>query len=138
MKRNNGITLIALVITIVVLIILASVAITLSLGENGIFKKAAKAKEDTLVAQNEETTDLASIDSSIEEIIASNRGEQEVSYYEGTHCNIQKIGRICILQINGGTYSMNSTWKSWEIETVPDEYKPVYQIISQRSWRKSI
>ena len=45
MKRNNGITLIALVITIVILIILAGVAINLTLGENGIFNKAKYAKE---------------------------------------------------------------------------------------------
>ena len=45
MKRNKGITLIALVITIVVLIILAGVAINLTLGENGVFRKAKYAKE---------------------------------------------------------------------------------------------
>ena len=42
--ENKGITLVALVITIVVLIILAGVAINLSLGENGIFNKAKEAK----------------------------------------------------------------------------------------------
>ena len=36
--KNRGITLIALVITIVVLIILAGVTISLTLGENGIIK----------------------------------------------------------------------------------------------------
>jgi len=44
MKRNNGITLIALVITIIVLIILAGVTLNLTLGQNGIFKKAEDAK----------------------------------------------------------------------------------------------
>ena len=44
MKRAKGITLIALVITIVVLIILAGVVINLGLGDNGIFKKAGDAK----------------------------------------------------------------------------------------------
>ena len=73
MKKSNGITLIALVITIVVLIILASVAITLSLGENGIFKKAAKAKEDTQVAQNEESMQIAEATNSIDEIVGSSR-----------------------------------------------------------------
>ena len=68
MKKNTGITLIALVITIVVLIILASVAITLSLGENGVFRKAAKAREDTKVAQNEESMQIAETTNSIDEI----------------------------------------------------------------------
>lgn len=39
-KRQNGITLIALVITIIVLMILAGVAINITLGENGIFNKS--------------------------------------------------------------------------------------------------
>ena len=45
MKNRNGITLIALIITIVILIILAGVAINLTVGENGIFNKAKFAKE---------------------------------------------------------------------------------------------
>ena len=43
-KNNNAITLISLVITIVVLIILAGVVVNLSLGENGIFRRAKQAK----------------------------------------------------------------------------------------------
>ena len=45
-KGNKAITLIALVITIVVMLILAVVAINLTLGENGIFKRAKMAKEE--------------------------------------------------------------------------------------------
>ena len=44
-NRQKGITLIALVITILVLIILAGVTINLTIGENGIFSKAKYAKE---------------------------------------------------------------------------------------------
>lgn len=44
---KSGITLIALVITMVVLIILAGIAINLSLGNNGIFNKSKYAKEET-------------------------------------------------------------------------------------------
>ena len=81
-KRKNGITLIALIITIVVLIILASVAITLSLGDNGIFKKAAKAKEDTQVAQNEEAMQIAETTNSIDEIAGSSRDTVTISKEE--------------------------------------------------------
>jgi len=45
--KYRGITLISLVITIIVLIILASVAIYLSLGNNGMFTRAKEAKEVT-------------------------------------------------------------------------------------------
>lgn len=46
MKRNNGITLIALVVTIIVLIILAGVSVNLVLGQNGIITKAKEAKKN--------------------------------------------------------------------------------------------
>ena len=45
--RNGGITLIALVITIIVLLILAGVTITALSGDNGILTRAADAKEQT-------------------------------------------------------------------------------------------
>ncbi len=40
MKNKNGITLIALVITIIVLLILAGVSISLTLGQNGVLTQA--------------------------------------------------------------------------------------------------
>ncbi len=46
-KRNKGITLIALVITIIVLLILAGVTIATLTGENGILSKAEMAKMET-------------------------------------------------------------------------------------------
>lgn len=45
--KIDGITLIALVITIIVLLILAAVSITTLTGENGILTQAGKAKEET-------------------------------------------------------------------------------------------
>ena len=39
-KQVKGITLVALVVTIIVLLILAGVAINFSIGEDGIFRKA--------------------------------------------------------------------------------------------------
>ena len=45
--RNKGITLIALVITIIVLLILAGVTIAALSGDNGILQNATKAKEET-------------------------------------------------------------------------------------------
>ena len=42
MKNNKGITLVALVVTIVVLLILAGVSINLVIGDNGIITKASR------------------------------------------------------------------------------------------------
>lgn len=55
---NSAITLISLVITIILLIILAGIAINLSLGENGLFSKAKYAKEKYLNAQSKEEEEL--------------------------------------------------------------------------------
>ena len=53
-RKQKGITLIALVITIIVLLILAGVSITMLTGENGILTQAKKAKEETEEAKNNE------------------------------------------------------------------------------------
>ena len=53
-KRNKGITLIALVVTIIVLLILAGVSINMLTGQNGILNRASEAKEKTEKSQKEE------------------------------------------------------------------------------------
>ena len=60
MKNNKGITLVALVVTIVILLILAGVSINLVLGNNGIIAKAkeaqrksAEASQNDLIGMNE-------------------------------------------------------------------------------------
>ncbi|MCI8383524.1 MAG: type II secretion system protein, partial [Clostridia bacterium] len=50
-KTNQGITLIALVITIIVLLILAGISISTLTGQNGILNKSSIAKEETKKAQ---------------------------------------------------------------------------------------
>ena len=53
-NKNKGITLIALVITIIVLLILAGISIATLAGDNGILTKANEAKEETRGASVEE------------------------------------------------------------------------------------
>lgn len=59
LKRNKGITLIALVITIIVLLILAGVTIAILTGENGILIRAEQAKIETEEEQLKEDIKLA-------------------------------------------------------------------------------
>ena len=47
MREQKGITLIALVITIIVLLILAGVSIAMLTGENGILTKATQSTKET-------------------------------------------------------------------------------------------
>ena len=55
MRKNKGITLVALVVTIVVLLILAAVSINLVLGQNGLIANAKEAREKSKNAKDEES-----------------------------------------------------------------------------------
>lgn len=54
-KEERGITLIALVVTIIVLLILAGVAISLTIGQNGIFNRAQAAANTWRNAETNES-----------------------------------------------------------------------------------
>ena len=69
-RQKKGITLIALVITIVVLMILAGVTINLVLGENGILVKAQEARTNYVEAAENEKTKLDEILNETDKIIA--------------------------------------------------------------------
>ena len=58
MRNQRGVTLVALVVTIIVLIILAGISINLILGDNGIITIAKRAKENTELARIEEEKEL--------------------------------------------------------------------------------
>lgn len=61
-KKNKGITLIALVITIIVLLILAGVSIATLTGDNGLLSKAQEAKEKTEEARRKEEQELKNVE----------------------------------------------------------------------------
>ena len=58
-SEERGITLIALVVTIVVLLILAGVSLNLILGNNGIITKAKESRTETRMSQIDEQVKLA-------------------------------------------------------------------------------
>ena len=59
LRKKQGITLIALVVTIVVLLILAAVSISMLTGENGIITQAQDAKENTEIGNEKEIVNIA-------------------------------------------------------------------------------
>ena len=81
LKTNKGITLIALVITIIVLLILAGVTIATLTGDNGILTKAQNAKEKNAQKTVEEQINLAVQASRINEGLVINKEilEQELT-----------------------------------------------------------
>ena len=102
--NNSGITLIALVITIIVLLILAGVSIATLTGNNGILTQANNAKEKT-----EEAEDIEKIRLAISEAQMGENGYQELdatNFQEAL--NSQFEGRNIQLSDNGdGSYTIS-------------------------------
>ena len=81
-NKEKGITLVALVVTIIVLIILAGVSIAMIVGDNGIITQAQNAQRETEQAQAREKLELALIDLQTEKYMNSNyNAEQFVTDY---------------------------------------------------------
>ena len=61
-KREQGITLVALVITIIILLILAGVTLTTALSENGLFQRAKVSAEKYKEAEEDEKEKIEGIE----------------------------------------------------------------------------
>ena len=77
MKRDKGITLIALVVTIIVLLILAGISISMLTGQNGILRRVSEAKDKTSIASQEEQSIL-------------NDYEEQIADYAGINWDLAK------------------------------------------------
>lgn len=120
---KKGITLIALVITIIILIILAGITINLTIGEKGIFNKAKYAKEEYLNSQEKEKEEVNDLYSQM--MIATNNGSQITIKIEELNELIEKkidektlekypIGSIYIstTEMNPSEF-IGGTWESY-------------------------
>ena len=77
-KLSRGITLVALVITIIILLILAGISIS-ALTNQGLFKNAQKAKKTTEEAQKKETDLLEQYESELNKYIENGRWDGKVN-----------------------------------------------------------
>ena len=105
-KGESGITLIALVVTIVVLLILAGITISLVFSENGVINKAQEANENTKITQVREQLELAKGP----EYIEGNGKYNPDSYFE----RIEAEGIIGnkdtdVIDNGDGTYEVTTT-----------------------------
>jgi type II secretory pathway pseudopilin PulG len=108
---NKGITLVALVITIIILLILAGVAIT-TLTQTGLFENAKQAKNAMENAQTKENAILSDYSSEINEYISSNRNDKEnsqslINKDDGIY-NKSEGGYIFNTSQNNITYTSNN------------------------------
>ena len=77
LKSKKGITLVALVVTIVVLLILAGVSINLVLGNNGIIAKAKDAETKSAEASQNDLKGMNGLVSEMEGVLNGNSGKTE-------------------------------------------------------------
>ena len=75
-NKNKGITLIALVITIIILLILAGISIS-ALTQTGLFSRAKQAEQKSKDAQEEENTTLETYENEINEYLGENPGVEQ-------------------------------------------------------------
>ena len=78
-EENKGITLIALIITIIVLLILAGITLSMVLGPNGIIERAKEAKEQTEGAALNEQLMLNEVDRYLEEQLGNKEPEDKTA-----------------------------------------------------------
>ena len=95
-NKEKGITLVALVVTIIILVILAGVSVNMVIGNNGIMQKAKKAKENMELASAEEQVDL----NKIVDYIENNIKEPEEPEVTPT---------TTIAELKGGSYVSKTT-----------------------------
>ena len=80
--REKGITLVALVITIIILLILAGITITQLTGDNGLFARAKEAKNNTIDSQKTENITIADYENKIDETVNGSRETITISKEE--------------------------------------------------------
>lgn len=101
-KVNKGITLVALIITVIIILILSTIAISMISGSNGILSKSIEAEKAYKEAQEIESAKLNQIDN---QMSASSRGAITVD--EATLNNLIDQ-RIQLALSNIGTYYTNN------------------------------
>jgi type II secretory pathway pseudopilin PulG len=90
-KKEKGITLIALVVTIVVLLILAGISINLVLSQNGLVTKAKDARDKASQAETNDYASLNDAESSIDSLVQG-AGGTPTTYKEYAVGDYVKIG----------------------------------------------
>lgn len=91
--KQKGITLIALIITIIILLILSGVVLNFALGNNGIFKLARNTSKNWQNSVEIETSQLNNLDSQVQHIIISSRGSITINKeeYESLKLRVENL-----------------------------------------------
>ena len=132
LKNNNGITLIALVVTIVVLLILAGVSISMLTGENGIITQAQKSKIQTEIGKEKEYITLSvsavkgdKISRGDTSEITSGELQNEINNYTD-EATVTGSGTLTVTYESGRSYDVEQDGSITEKEELtPEEAKKI-------------
>ena len=153
MKNQKGVTLVALVVTIIVLIILAGISINLLLGKNGLITKAQDAKKQQKIAEIKEKISLELSAAETDAILRNESLEEEqlndiVSKYgtlqddKDTILTKDDNYKISLKEIWYGTLSTSGSYSDKkkqiemlekELKELKDKYNELEQINSGNS-----
>ena len=95
-RKEQGITLIALIITIVILLILAGIGIAVLTGDNGLFIRAQQAKDKTIEAQENEESVISEYMNEMDKYISD--------YAEGKWNSDKKVNSPKLMEGMTGVY----------------------------------
>lgn len=112
-RKNKGITLVALVITVIILLILSGISIA-SLTGNGLFEKARLAKEKQKNAQELENATLSKYENEISQYIDNTRNDKVIEDYTTNliyKLNLNNLSNQPGVTINGTGVTVSSDKK---------------------------
>ena len=111
MKKYKGITLIALIITIVILLILSGITIA-SLTQTGLFTKAKEAKEKTICSQAEEKVKLA-VNASFDSTASLNKEmlKENLNKIEGINPKVEIVTYDLTVTVDGYQFLISEVGK---------------------------
>lgn len=127
LKSNNGVTLIALIVTIMILIILAGVSIASLIGDDGIVNEANDAKNQATIASEQEEITLAfnkvklkKVDDGESSIVTSTELRNELQSKGLEFTNVTTMGNDNTLEI---TMASGNKHYISQKGTISNEYK---------------
>ena len=104
--KQTGITMVALVITIIILLILAGVTIATLSGDNGILSNATKAKLETEIAQDKEQLSLYYVDESMNDRDGSVGIDDYLNYIEDKGIPTKEEDGKYYAEVDGKIYEL--------------------------------
>ena len=133
-KNKSGITLIALVVTIIVLLILAGISISMLTGQNGILNRASEAKENTEIASKDEDKKMQGYENAIDRYVygvpEGLKVGSTVTYspsgtynWQAKYCSTTKTDDVTLSSANGEEFNLTE-WKVLSIENGKVELVP--------------